>query len=103
MLNYSPDLNYKMYPTTMEELTAIDCLLQFASACDHCHNISDDEETFPNYTNEDDETFPTYTKHPTHLDYPNLFCFNRMNFDNAKDLPEGIADTNDFARNYHCK
>ena len=88
----------------MEELAAIDCLLLFASA--HCHNISDDEENIPPQLPQRkrlSESFPNYTKHPTHLDFPNLFHFNSMNFDNAKDLPEGIADTDDFAFNYHCK
>ena len=34
---------------------------------------------------------------------PHTFVFNGMNFNNAKDLPDGIADTDDFVFNFHAK
>ena len=88
MLNYSPDLNDKMYPTTELELLAIDCLLQLQHLVDH--KIFDKENRF----------LPPIQLNPY---IPHTFVFNGMNFNNAKDLPDGIADANDFVFNFHAK
>ena len=88
MLNYSPDLNDKMYPTTESELLAIDCLLELQHLVDH--KIFDKENRF----------LPPIRLNPY---IPHTFVFNGMNFNNAKDLPDGIADTNDFVFNFHGK
>ena len=77
------------------ELTAIDCLLQL-SCYPSIHNFFTNKEYIR-------PPRPTQLRCPTHYDFPTVFEYNGMNFDNAKDLPEGIADASDFVRNYHAK
>ena len=97
-----------MQTITMEETIAVDCLLGFAGDLlprrppllpSFSSHFSDENVS----TNYNCSTVYSFNQELSHKDFPDKFEFNNMNFDNAKDLPEGIEVADDVEYNFRAR